>query len=393
VKEPGESYRFLDGRIFIVYGSEPCKIAQMSTEKGYRSRYPCRSAASGPVREGALRMAPLLGLPRFLSDHGLDPGEVIRETGCDPALFEDPENTIDLAAVGRLFDRTAAVTGVECPGLELGRRSGVEVLGAVGQMMRFAPDLGTALHALIVQFHLHDRGAVPTLWERGTQTMFGYTIHSPGVPGTDHIYDAALAIALNTIKELVGKGWKPTEVQMFRDPPRDRRNFQRHFRTQLRFAAEHAAIVFPTADLTLPLLDADPQVYAVLCDKLEERNSASGGTRLSNRVRRLLRGMLAAGSGRYGIDLLGVARLLGLHPRTLTRRLRAEGAAFSSILEESRYEFARQLLRDTRSRIAEIAMVLGYAESASFNHAFRRWSGMTASAWRSLEESRNDAGS
>ena len=337
-------------------------------------------------------MAPLLGLPGFLSDHGLDPDKVIRETGCDPTLFKDSENTIDVAAIGRLFARTATVTGVECPGLELGRHSSVEVLGAVGHMMRFAPDLGTALRALILQFHLHDRGAVPSLWEMGSQTMFGYTIYSPGVPGTDHIYDAALAIALNTIKELVGKAWKPTEVQMFRDPPRDRRVFHRHFRTQLRFGAEHAAIVFATADLARPLLDADPEVYAQLRDELEERDRVSGGAQLSNRVRRLLRGMLAAGSARYGIDLPGVARLLGLHPRTLTRRLRAEGTAFSSILEESRYEFARQLLRDTRSRIADIAVVLGYAESASFNHAFRRWSGITASAWRSLEKSRSGSG-
>jgi AraC-like DNA-binding protein len=201
-----------------------------------------------------------------------------------------------------------------------------------------------------------------------------------------------LAIALNTIKELVGKEWKPTEVQMFRDPPRDKRTFHLHFRTRLRFGAEHAAIVFPTADLARPLLDADPQAYAQLRDELEERSNLSGGAKLSNRVRRLLRGMLATGSARHGIDLPGVARLLGIHPRTLTRRLRAEGATFSNILDESRYELARQLLRDTRLLITEIAVDLGYAESASFNHAFRRWSGITASAWRSAQKSRSRSG-
>ena len=338
-------------------------------------------------------MAPLLPLPRLLSDHGLDPEAVIREAGCDPALFEDPENTIDFAAVGRLLARAAAVTGVECLGLELGRHSGVEVLGAVGQMMRSAPDLGTALRALIVHFHLHDRGAVPCLWEAGGQTMFGYTIYSPGIPGTDHIYDAALAIALNTFKELVGQEWKPTEVQMFRDPPRERSIFRQHFRTRLRFGAEHAAIVFPTADQDRPLLDADPEVYAQWRQELGKKDSVGSGARLSDRVRRLLRGMLAVGAAQYGIELPVVAKLLGLHPRTLTRRLRAEDAAFSSILGAARYEFARQLLRDTHLRIADIAVVLGYAESASFNHAFRRWSGgITATAWRSSEKSRPGSG-
>ena len=332
-------------------------------------------------------MAPLLELPRMLCAHGLDPDEFIRDSGSDPALFSDPENTIDFAAVGRLFARAAVATGIDFPGLELGRDSGLGVLGAVGKMMRFAPDLGTALHALILRFHLHDHGAVPSLWEMDELTLFGYTVFTPDVPGTDHIYDAALVIALNVFRELLGKGWKPVEVQLFRDAPGDSRIFRRYFGTKLRFGAEHAALVFPTTDLDRPLLERDPKVYVQLRDELEERDRIHGGALLSNRVRRLLRGMLAAGSGFHGLNLLGIARLLELHPRTLTRRLSEESVTFRSILEETRYEFARQLLRDTRLPVTHISAALGYAESAPFNRAFRRWSGITATAWRATNRS------
>jgi AraC-like DNA-binding protein len=342
---------------------------------------------SGLIGEGALRIAPLLELTPILSGHGLDPVKFIRDSGCNPASFRDPENTIDFAAVGRLLVRTGAATGIDYPGLELGRHSGLGVLGAVGQMMRFAPDLGTALRALILRFHLHDHGAVPSLWEMDELTLFGYTVFTPDVPGTDHIYDAALVIALNVFRELLGKGWKPVEVQLFRDAPGDSRIFRRHFGTKLRFGAEHAALVFPTGDLDRPLLEKDPEAYVRLRDELEKMDRSHGGSLLSNKVRRLLRGMLAAGSGPHGLDLPGIARLLELHPRTLTRRLRGEGVTFSSILDKTRYEFARQLLRDTRLPVADISVALGYAESASFNHAFRRWSGTTATAWRSSAES------
>jgi AraC-like DNA-binding protein len=333
-------------------------------------------------------MAPLLELPRILSRHGLDPIEFIQESECNPALFSDPENTLDFATVGRLLARTAAATGVEYPGLELGRHSGLGVLGALGQLMRVAPDLGTALRALILRFHLHDRGAVPTLWELEEQSLFGYTVYTPDIPGTDHIYDAALLIALNVFKELLGEAWKPSAVQLFRDPPGDGKIFRRHFGTRVRFGAEHAALVFPTADLYRPLLERDSAAYVRLRDDLEQKDlSHQGEAPLSNMVRRLLRGLLAAGSGQHGLDLPGVAGLLELHPRTLTRRLRAEGETFTNLLDTSRYEFARQLLRDTRLSVADISAALGYSESASFNHAFRRWSGTTATAWRSSAKS------
>jgi AraC-like DNA-binding protein len=355
----------------------------MDSDKIRKSSESPPPVSSGLIGDGTLRVAPLLGLRRILLAHGLDPDEVIRETGIDPALFQDPENTISFAAVGRLFVRTAAVTGIEYPGLELGRVAGLDVLGNVGQLMSFAPDFGTALRALIRQFHLHDRGAVPILWETGSQSMFGYTLYSQGIPGTDHISDAALAIAINTFKQLVGKEWKPTEVQMFRDPPVDRSVFRQHFGIRLHFGAEHAAIVFPTTDLERPLQGSNPQAYARLDGELKELDILSGGAMLTNRVRRLIRGMIASGAGLHGIDLRGVAKLLALHPRTLTRHLQAENAAFSSILGQVRYEFAQQMLRDTNLPVAYIGLLLGYAESASFNHAFRRWSGMTATAWRS----------
>lgn len=328
-------------------------------------------------------MAPLLPLPRVLSDFGLDADKVIREVGCDPALFRDPTNTIDFAAVGRLLVHAAAVTGYPFPGLEVGRRSGLDALGPLGQAIRFAPDVGTALRALILHFHLHTRGAVPTLWEGGSQAMVGYTIYCPDIPGTDQIYDGALAIILNMIKELAGKGWKATEVRLFRDPPRDLESFRRHFRTRLRFAAEHAAIVFPAADLARPTAGADPVAYARALRDLENREASSDGRLFRSQVLRLLHRLFVSGSGPDGIDRQKVAQLFALHPRTLNRRLRADGTSLGALLSEVRYEIARQLLRDTRLSSAHIAYALGYSDAASFNHAFRRWSGTTPTAWRS----------
>jgi AraC-like DNA-binding protein len=348
---------------------------------------PCRLAEAGLVTEGAVRLAPLLGLPRLLVDHGVDADAFIRGAGCDPALFRNPENTIDFAAVGRLLVRTAAFTGNPYPGLELGSRLGLGVFGVLGEALRLAPDLGTALRTLMLHFHLHDRGAVPSLWESHDRALFGYTLFCPDVPGTDHIYDTALVISRNIFSELVGRQWKMTEVQMFREPPAEMEPFRRCFRTPLRFGAEHAAIVFPAADLVRPLPRANPTAYARALRDLESMEGASDARMFCNKVRRLLNRMLISGPAPGSIDLRGIAQLFTIHPRTLNRRLRAEGTTFSALLAEARFKIARQLLRDTRLQTTEIAYILGYAGTASFDHAFRRWSGTTATKWRSSNRS------
>jgi AraC-like DNA-binding protein len=91
---------------------------------------------------------------------------------------------------------------------------------------------------------------------------------------------------------------------------------------------------------------------------------------------------LIQGSAPGDTSLAHIARLFKLHRRTLNRRLRALGTSFKVLIEEARYDVARQLLRDTSLPIADIAASLDYADAAAFTRAFKRWSGVSPGAWR-----------
>ncbi len=355
---------------------------------------PCPRAAPGLPGEGSLRIAPLTGLPALLREHGLDPTAVIQGQGCDPTLFTDVDQTIQFSAAGQLLAHTAAITPCRYPGLALGRHWGIETLGAVGRAVRLAPDVGTALRCLILHMHLHDRGAVPYLWTSGEQALFGYTLYCSDVPGTDHIYDGALAIAQNLMQELGGPGWRPTEVHFFRGRPEELAPFRAHFCGRLRFGAQQAGVVFPAADLQRPAVTADPDRYAAALRELEALDAASG-CGLADKVLRVLRGLMASGAAlrEAPLDRAAVAALFALHPRTLNRRLRAEDTSFAALLASARHDIARELLRDTRLRVDDIAGILGYAEAVSFCHAFRAWTGTTATAWRAVHGRQSSVGS
>ena len=82
------------------------------------------------------------------------------------------------------------------------------------------------------------------------------------------------------------------------------------------------------------------------------------------------------------VRLASVAEELGLTTRTLQRKLSDSGASFQQVLDQSRFELARNYLRQPGLSLVDIAFLLGYQEQSAFNHAFREWSGMNPGAWR-----------
>jgi transcriptional regulator GlxA family with amidase domain len=79
--------------------------------------------------------------------------------------------------------------------------------------------------------------------------------------------------------------------------------------------------------------------------------------------------LLLMPSGRASIG--AVADSLGLNARTLQRRLAAEGARFGDMLDRIRVREVSRLFANRRSRLTDIAHLLGYSSLG----AFSRWYG------------------
>jgi AraC-like DNA-binding protein len=73
---------------------------------------------------------------------------------------------------------------------------------------------------------------------------------------------------------------------------------------------------------------------------------------------------------------------MGASPRTLKRKLAAQGVSFSALLTEARHEAAMRLLRRSTLSLDAIAERLGYSTAPNFIRAFRRWSGQTPTEYR-----------
>jgi AraC-like DNA-binding protein len=69
-------------------------------------------------------------------------------------------------------------------------------------------------------------------------------------------------------------------------------------------------------------------------------------------------------------------------PRTLIRRLVAEGVTYQALLDEAKSEMACWMLKNTPLPMSAIAERLGFVDDTNFSRSFRRWRGSTPMAYR-----------
>jgi AraC-like DNA-binding protein len=334
-----------------------------------------------PVRPASHRatahISGVAAIPAILESLGARPADVFAEAGIALALFDDPENLITLTDLGRLVKACVARTGCQHFGLLVGEHGGLQSLGLVGLVVKFSPDVATAMRRLSRYLHLYHGGQITTLVEDEGTAILTYDLYEPGTEAVDQIGDGALAILFNVMRALCGPDWLPREVQLARRKPVDVQPFRRFFRAPLRFDAEQDALVMSAHWLTRRLPGADVGLQRLLQSQIDAL-AAKHGDDFPELVRSVLRtGLL---TGHASADQ--VAALFSIHSRTLTRRLAAYGTCFKVLLDESRFAIARQMLLNTSLDVSRIAESLDYADASSFTRAFRRWSGTTPAAWR-----------
>lgn len=80
--------------------------------------------------------------------------------------------------------------------------------------------------------------------------------------------------------------------------------------------------------------------------------------------------------------LAEIAEMAGVSTRSFQRKLSYAGFTYSDLIDTVRFEMASKLLRDTDSKIIDIAFSSGYADPAHFTRAFRRITGVTPRQFR-----------
>ena len=108
----------------------------------------------------------------------------------------------------------------------------------------------------------------------------------------------------------------------------------------------------------------------------DHRSSPADG--VGRTVQRIVAALLPEGYP----DIHLVSKAVSLSPRTLQRRLHAEGLTFARVVARTRFAEARRLLDDPTRKVIDVALDLGYSDPAHFTRAFGRWTGLPPREFR-----------
>lgn len=184
---------------------------------------------------------------------------------------------------------------------------------------------------------------------------------------------------LRDMQATMGLNLRPERLDMPYPKPPEAAAYESHFGCPIQWGEHEARFWMRNEHLQIKLPTADPNAHAMyrtMCDQQLKAQEASNES-LADRV--LTHLSLFTGHFPSAED---VARSFDMSERSLRRQLSEEGHNFRDLLAEARYAKARYLLKNTKLPIEDIAEQIGYAESAAFIHAFRRWAGVTPREFR-----------
>jgi AraC-like DNA-binding protein len=330
-----------------------------------------------PRTEASVRVGPLMSIPKILEELGCDPVPIFKGAGFELHQFDDPDKEIPFIAGSLLLERCVEASGCEHFGLLVGQCADPSSLGIAGFILRVAVNVDVALCGLLRHLDLHDQGGAATLDKGDKASMLGYEIHLSGVHAQEQILDMSIAVICNIMHGLCGRDWKPTKVLIGRPTPHDDKPYKRFFQVPVEFNAKQSTVVFPSRWLKQRLESADPLLFEFLEKKAAELHSQQI-LDLPGALRKFISTTLATGH----CTANAASGYLGMHERTLHRRLSKQGTSFRQELEKIRYEKACNLLSLSSATHGEIAWALGYSDGTAFNRSFKKWSGMTPARWR-----------
>jgi AraC-like DNA-binding protein len=327
------------------------------------------------IRTGALR-----GYRELMRSLGVDPLPLLRRQGVTPEQLDDEDALVPLHRLVALGEASALAT--RCPdfGLRLSASQDIRMLGPLALVLQNAPTIGEALQSAARYLYVHSPALRFSVRPRSTLVPgameLRFEIDLPGQGAMRQSFDQSLGDTHRIVRFLAGDHYKLLAVALPHRPLAPLSTYVRFFGAPVHTEQEHAGLHVGALTLKAPLREVNEALRQMALEHIT-RHYGEGDDALAPRVRSALRQTLSNAGNKETIT-----RLLNLHPRTLQRRLAAEGTSFNALREEVRREAAQRYLCETRVPMSQLAGLLGLSEQSALTRSCRRWFGHTPSAVR-----------
>lgn len=336
-------------------------------------RKPEAATDSGALEVGTamVRVDALRKFPEVVRRLGGDANSLLAKVQIDPAILNNRHAVIPYRSLVHVLERAA--TELRCPdfGMRLATaQGGIKVLGPLEFAMRNSRTLREAFrycaeHVQVYSTASHMRvkaGHAPDALFFQLEILLGR------LPPHPQSVERALLLTQDIALTISQGQVRAREVWITHEPLSPPARYREYFGTEVRFGQSMDGLFFTDRDLDLPIPNIDSQIYELSTDFIENRFPSADAV-LSTRVRTIVERLLLEGECTYS----SVASMLGMHPRTLQRRLRSEGESVESIKDSVRRDIALRYLKQSSMPLIRVAKMLGYSETSTLSRSCFRW--------------------
>lgn len=340
------------------------------------------AATNGPP--AMVRSESLTYFAELVRSRGHDPKALFAGVRIDPAAVTARDQFIPYRQMIQLLENAA--DKLDCPdfGLRLAQRQYAEgILGPLDIAMRNSATVVDAWRFCADHAYTYSAGAHVTIVDEPERdrTAIRFEILLPRLYRQRQAVEHALLISHLATRMFSGDQAAPREVWFAHEPLEDATDHERLFGCRVRFAQPSNALFYASDDFDVPVVGRNDRVLQ-LATYFIDSQFPSPVSLIRTRVRLAIEQQLSEGN----CTQVEVAAELGMHPRTLQRRLRGEGENFEAIKDEVRRDAAVRYLRQTRLPLKTVAGLLGYSELSVLYRSCQRWFGESPSTVRQIED-------
>jgi AraC-like DNA-binding protein len=309
---------------------------------------------------------------------GHSPSQLLDRAGIDAVAGTDPNTLVAVDRVVMLWMHAVALTGDEHLAMHVAEWTPEGSRSIMYFLFANALTVGDALRKVVTFYRSVGNTGQASIEEEESRVALRYD-NVPGFTAQREAREWALVLAYCGVRSATGVDFCPESVELAYPAPVDISEHERIFRCPVLFERAASRLWLRREDWQRPTRHADPDLLRILESRAQNMADELPGI---ESIGSALRCVLSLDLEQGVPSVHDTARRLGLSSRTLQRRLAAEGLSFSDIVERTRADAARRLLKEQNLALVEVAELLGFSDQSAFTRAFRAWSGTTPAEFR-----------
>jgi len=324
-------------------------------------------------------LAPAVSITlKVIESYGIDPKPLLKNLDINADLILNANARFSYEQIDQLWFDAAEIAGDSNFGLRAAKFWHPSQLGALGYAWLASSSLHTALDRLARYMAILTEGAVLSIDEIETELSvhLQYKKISKQQPTRT---DSFMAVLLIMCRANYGEDFYPSSISLTHAEPEDLSEFNALFACPIYFNAPENRFNLSKEQADRQLISSNPRVAQLSDQVIIETLAKLEKNNIIEKVQAEILHQLPSAN----VTDSTIAKAMNLSSRSLQRKLQKEQTSFKVLLNELRAQLAEQYILDSHFSLLDIAFMLGFNDYSSFSRAFKRWTGLSPSHFRS----------